>query len=55
MKAIADDGGEAIFLEHDVTSPESWDAAIAETLSRYGGLDILETMPASGSARTSSW
>jgi 3(or 17)beta-hydroxysteroid dehydrogenase len=41
MKAIADDGGEAIFLEHDVTSPESWDAAIAETLKRYGGLDIL--------------
>ncbi|WP_417808151.1 glucose 1-dehydrogenase [Thioclava sp.] len=41
LAAIAKEGGEASFVTLDVTSPESWDAAIAETIRRYGGLDIL--------------
>lgn len=41
LKQIADAGGEAIFVEHDVTSEESWNTAIAKTLETYGKLDIL--------------
>jgi NAD(P)-dependent dehydrogenase (short-subunit alcohol dehydrogenase family) len=41
LEAIAKAGGEACFVTLDVTSPESWDAAIAEAIKRYGGLDIL--------------
>ena len=41
MKQIADAGGEAVFIEHDVTSEDSWNNAIAETLKAYGKLDIL--------------
>lgn len=41
MQQIADAGGEAVFLEHDVTSPEDWDRVIAETVKRFGKLSIL--------------
>ncbi|MGV6847359.1 MAG: glucose 1-dehydrogenase [Marinibacterium sp.] len=41
MKQIADEGGEAIFLEHDVTRPEDWDRVVGETVQRFGGLSIL--------------
>jgi NAD(P)-dependent dehydrogenase (short-subunit alcohol dehydrogenase family) len=41
MKQIADEGGEAIFLEHDVARPEDWDRVIAETVKRFGRLSIL--------------
>ncbi|KEO54744.1 glucose 1-dehydrogenase [Thioclava indica] len=41
LEAIAKEGGEASFITLDVTSPESWDAAIAEITQRNGGLDIL--------------
>jgi len=41
LKQIADAGGEAIFFEHDVTSEESWNKAVAETIKTYGKLDIL--------------
>jgi len=34
-------GGQAIFLEHDVTQEETWRAVIAEIRSRYGRLDVL--------------
>jgi len=41
LKQIADAGGEAIFIEHDITSQESWDKAISTAVSRFGKLDIL--------------
>ena len=41
LKQIADAGGEAIFFEHDVTSEESWNKAIAENIKTHGKLDIL--------------
>ena len=34
-------GDSAIYLHLDVTSPDDWNAAIAATVSRFGGLDIL--------------
>jgi 3(or 17)beta-hydroxysteroid dehydrogenase len=34
-------GGEAIFIQHDVTSENDWNRVIAETLDRFGKLDIL--------------
>ena len=34
-------GNEALFLRLDVTSEEDWDAAVNETVSRYGRLDVL--------------
>ena len=39
--AINDLGGECLFIHLDVSSEESWTAAIAETVSRFGKLDIL--------------
>lgn len=33
--------GRAVFERHDVTSEESWQALIAATLNRFGGLDCL--------------
>ncbi len=41
LKAIADAGGEAIFVEHDVTSEASWEAVVAKTVETWGKLDIL--------------
>jgi len=41
LKQIADAGGEAMFVEHDVTREESWNTVIAETIKAYGKLDIL--------------
>ncbi len=41
MKQIADAGGDAIFVEHDITSADSWDNAIAQTVKKYGDLSIL--------------
>jgi NAD(P)-dependent dehydrogenase (short-subunit alcohol dehydrogenase family) len=34
-------GGEAIFLHQDVTSEERWIEVVAETVKRYGRLDVL--------------
>jgi 3(or 17)beta-hydroxysteroid dehydrogenase len=41
VRALEQDGGGAIFVHLDVTSPDSWDAAVAAAVSRFGGLDIL--------------
>ncbi len=41
MKSIGNEGGEAVFLEHDVRSPEDWDRVIGETVKRFGKLSIL--------------
>lgn len=40
-KAIASKGGRAIFAKADVTRAEEMDAAVAMTVERFGGLDIL--------------
>ncbi len=34
-------GGEAIFIKHDVTSEKEWSEVIRRTLERFGKLDIL--------------
>ncbi len=41
LKAIADAGGEAIFVEHDVTREDSWKEVVAKTVETFGKLDIL--------------
>jgi 3(or 17)beta-hydroxysteroid dehydrogenase len=44
-RAVAEEigkgGGEARFLEHDVTSEEAWSAVVRDTLAAWGRLDIL--------------
>jgi NAD(P)-dependent dehydrogenase (short-subunit alcohol dehydrogenase family) len=41
-QALAEEiGGDAIFLEHDVTSEAEWERVVGETVQRLGGLDIL--------------
>jgi NAD(P)-dependent dehydrogenase (short-subunit alcohol dehydrogenase family) len=35
------DGGEAIFIKHDVTSESDWNDVIQKTLAKFGKLDIL--------------
>ncbi|MFI4974712.1 MAG: glucose 1-dehydrogenase [Caulobacterales bacterium] len=39
--AIADAGGRAAFLAHDVTSEADWQAAVAATVRQFGRLDVL--------------
>ena len=39
--AINEFGGECLYVHLDVTSEESWRAAVAETANRFGKLDIL--------------
>src|SRR5260221_10439292 len=34
-------GNEAVFLQHDVTSEPRWIEVVAETMQRYGRLDVL--------------
>ena len=38
---IRENGGEALFIRHDVTSEQDWIDAIRSTVSAYGRLDIL--------------
>ena len=40
-REIEDTGGEATYVHTDVTSAESWDAAVQATLDKYGKVDIL--------------
>ena len=40
-REIEDTGGEATYVHTDVTSAESWDAAVQTTLDKYGKVDIL--------------
>ena len=40
-RQIEDSSGEAIYVNTDVTSAESWDALVQTTLDRYGKIDIL--------------
>jgi len=38
---IKSSGGKAIFIKHDVTSEDSWEAVVKKTLSEFGKLDIM--------------
>jgi 3(or 17)beta-hydroxysteroid dehydrogenase len=38
---IKGNGGEAIFIKHDVSSEAQWKSVISETVERFGKLDIL--------------
>ena len=40
-KEITDAGGEAIFLEHDVSSEDQWKSVIAAVLKHYDRLDVM--------------
>jgi NAD(P)-dependent dehydrogenase (short-subunit alcohol dehydrogenase family) len=39
--AIQEVGGEALALQHDVTSEQRWQEVIAQTIETYGQLDVL--------------
>jgi 3(or 17)beta-hydroxysteroid dehydrogenase len=41
LRKIGDAGGEAIFIEHDVSSEDSWERAITAVTGKLGKLDIL--------------
>jgi 3(or 17)beta-hydroxysteroid dehydrogenase len=41
VQMIENDGGQAAFVALDVTSESAWEEAIAQTIDRFGGLDIL--------------
>jgi 3(or 17)beta-hydroxysteroid dehydrogenase len=40
-REIADKGGQAVFLKHDIGSEPSWENVIRVTKETFGGLDIL--------------
>jgi NAD(P)-dependent dehydrogenase (short-subunit alcohol dehydrogenase family) len=41
LQQIRDAGGEAIFIEHDVSSEESWNKTISAVTGKFGKLDVL--------------
>lgn len=41
VEEIGREGGEAIFVRHDVTSEQEWAEVIRQTLSAFGRLDVL--------------
>lgn len=41
VDAIAGEGGEALFVSHDVTQEDQWEAAIAKAEEAYGALHVL--------------
>ena len=40
-RSIVEDGGEAIYLHHDVADENAWERVIEATLDRFGRLDVL--------------
>lgn len=38
---IGESGGDALFVHLDVTSEDQWQSAVAETVARFGKLDVL--------------
>lgn len=40
-KRIEEEGGQALFVQHDVASEQAWSSVIDACLRRFGGLDIL--------------
>jgi NAD(P)-dependent dehydrogenase (short-subunit alcohol dehydrogenase family) len=53
VSRIQADGGEAIFLQQDVTQEERWAEVVAETERRYGKLNILVSNAGIGVAAAS--
>ena len=41
VNAVVQRGGEAVFLYQDVTEEARWEEVVAETVQRFGGLDVL--------------
>jgi len=41
VEKIMADGGEALFLAHDVASEEHWQRVLAAAKDRFGGIDVL--------------
>jgi NAD(P)-dependent dehydrogenase (short-subunit alcohol dehydrogenase family) len=41
VDAITADGGEAVFLPHDVASEDQWARVLATTKDHFGGVDVL--------------
>ena len=41
VEEIKSEGGEALFIKHDVTSENDWSEVINKTLAEFGKLDVL--------------
>ena len=41
VAAIKKDGGDAVYLHHDVANEDAWISVVAETKQRFGRLDVL--------------
>jgi len=41
VKEIKGNGGDAIGIQHDVTSEDAWKSVIAEAVKTYGKVDVL--------------
>ena len=49
---ITADGGTALFITLNVTSEEAWNAAVAQTVETFGGLNLLVNNAGIGDARS---
>ena len=49
---IRQNGGEAVFLPHDVTREDQWIEVIQETVSRYGKINVLVNNAGTGARTT---
>ena len=49
---IRENGGDVFFMEHDVTDEQRWQEVIAETVARYGKLDVLVNNAGTGARFT---
>ena len=49
---IRENGGDAVFLPHDVTDEHRWSEVIADAAARYGKLDILVNNAGTGARLT---
>lgn len=41
VEKVAADGGDALFLEHDVASEDDWTRVLAAAKEHFGGIDVL--------------